>query len=76
MKKVKIVKSGTGKELHDAETDSVLWCWNHGHECNPNCVAAKVYPVIRLGDDGSETPGEMFECVAEPGCRIKFKVVE
>lgn len=57
------------------ETKAGMSCFLKNGYCTEHCTAAKIYPVIKLGDDGSETPSKVFECVAEPGCRIKFEVV-
>jgi len=76
MRQVKIDRSGTRNAIRDVATDSVLWCWRHGYGCSPDCVAAAVFPITRLEEDGTVTPGVLFQCTADPAGRMKFEVVE
>lgn len=58
------------------EKQRYVQCWNSNRICTSHCAAARIYPVIKLDNDGNSTPAVMFECCIAPGGNIRFEVIK
>lgn len=51
-------------------------CWNYAHYCTSHCAAARIYPCIKLDNEGGSTPAVMFECVIAQGGNVRFEIIK
>lgn len=63
-----------GKESEDYAF--TVQCWNYAHYCTSHCAAARIYPCIKLDNEGGSTPAVMFECVIAQGGNVRFEIIK
>lgn len=75
-KEVLLLEDGVIAVPDKEQKKHLVQCWNVSRVCTSRCAASRIYPVIKLDNEGGSTPALMFECVIAQGGNVRFEIIK